>query len=126
MQAKGRDMQILEKIVKYCEEIEFAHNEYHRSYAVFCSNSTYRNAVALCLMQIGELTNKLSDEFKAAHSEIPWRAIRGMRNIVAHEYGKIDEETVWETAENGTKELQEFCQRELNNGHTLDIQQQGF
>ncbi len=126
MLAKGRDMQILEKIVKYCEEIEFAHEEYHRSYAVFCSNSTYRNAVALCLMQIGELTNKLSDEFKAAHSEIPWRAIRGMRNIVAHEYGKIDEETVWETAENGTKELQEFCQREINNEHALDIRLQGF
>lgn len=126
MQAKDRDMQILEKIVGYCEDIKHAHGEYHRDYAVFCSNPTYRNAVALCLMQIGELTNKLSQEFKDNHSEIPWRAIRGMRNVVAHEYGKIDVETVWETAESGTKELNEFCQRELNNDVSFDIQPQEF
>ena len=116
MQVNDRDMQVLEKIVKYCEEIEHAHNEYHCDYAVFCSNPTYRNAVALCLMQIGELTNKLSDDFKDAYKEIPWRAIRGMRNVVAHEYGKIDVETVWETAEDGTRELKEFCQQRLLNG----------
>ena len=49
-----------------------------------------------------------------------------MRNVVAHEYGKIDVETVWETAESGTKELKEFCQRELNNDVSYDIQLQGF
>lgn len=77
-------------------------------------------------MQIGELTNKLSQEFKDNHSEIPWRAIRGMRNVVTHEYGKIDVETVWETAENGTKELMAFCQRELDNDVSFDIQFRGF
>lgn len=60
-------------------------------------------------MQIGELTNKLSQDFKDNHKEIPWRAIRGMRNLVAHEYGNIDTETVWETAENDTKSLWDFC-----------------
>ena len=93
-----RDAQVLEKIVKYCEEIEHAHQEYHCDYEIFCSNPTYRNAVALCLMQIGD-----------TYTQIPWRAIRSMRNVVAHEYGKIDVETVWETAENGTLELKQFC-----------------
>ncbi len=113
MQVKNRDHQVLEKIVRYCGEIEAAHQEYHKSYERFCTNSTYRNAVALCLLQIGELTNKLSDDFKAAHPQIPWRAIRGMRNVVAHEYGSIDVETVWETAENGTTELKDFCEQML-------------
>lgn len=122
MQTKDRDMQILEKIAGYCEDIEHAHGEYHRNYEVFCGNPTYRNAIAMCLMQIGELTNKLSQEFKEEHSEIPWRAIRGMRNVVAHEYGRIDVETVWETAEKGTSELMEFCRRELNNDICLDNQ----
>lgn len=46
-----------------------------------------------------------------------------MRNVVAHEYGKIDVETVWETAENGTQELMEFCQQELSKtpGFIVDI-----
>ena len=111
MQVNARDLQILSKIVGYRNDIEHAHKEYNRDYAVFCSNPTYRNAVAMCLMQIGELTIKLSQEFKDGHTEIPWRAIRGMRNVVAHEYGNIDEETVWETAEGGTQELKEFCLR---------------
>lgn len=115
MQVKDRDLQILEKISRYCDEIEHAHREFGRDYAVFCNNPTYRNAVALCLMQIGELSNRLSEEFKAAHTEIPWRAIKGMRNIVAHEYGKIDTETVWETAESGTQELNLFCRKALSN-----------
>ena len=58
---------------------------------MFCNNPTHRNAVAMCLMQIGELAGNLSDEFKDSHKEIPWRAIRGMRNVVAHEYANIDE-----------------------------------
>ena len=115
MPANERDNQILEKILKYCSEIEAAHEDFGRSFERFCNSSTYRNAVAMCLLQIGELTNKLSEEFKSTHRQIPWRAIRGMRNVGAHEYGKIDVETVWETAENGTRELMEFCQQELTN-----------
>ncbi|MGN0551699.1 MAG: DUF86 domain-containing protein [Acutalibacteraceae bacterium] len=75
---------------------------------------TYRNAVALCLMQIGELSNKLSEDFKNTYNSIPWKAIRGMRNVVAHEYGKIDEVTVWETAESDTETLRVFCLNILN------------
>lgn len=113
MEVKERDIQVLEKIVQYCDEIEYAHKEYKRSFEVFCSNPTYRNAIALCLMQIGELTGRLSEEFKNENKEIPWRAIRGMRNVVAHEYGNIDVETVWETAEDGIQELKEFCRKKI-------------
>ena len=63
----------------------------------------------MCLMQIGELSNHLSEDFKSTHTDIPWTAVRGMRNIVAHEYGNIDFEIVWETASIEIKELYNFC-----------------
>lgn len=107
--AKSRDTVIIEKILRYCEEINMAHDEYHHSFEVFKSNPTYKNAVSLCLLQIGELAGNLSEEFKAAHGAIPWKAIKGMRNVVAHHYGKIDEVTVWETAEGDIEELKRFC-----------------
>jgi len=47
------------------------------------------------------------------HTSIPWRAIRGMRNVVAHEYGNIDLETVWETSEAGIMELRDFCDEHI-------------
>lgn len=113
MTDSNRDLQILTKICGYCRDIDFTHAEYNRDYAVFCSSPTYHNAIALCLMQIGELVKKLSADFTETHTNIPWRAIRGMRNVVAHEYGNIDLETVWETAETGTTELKTFCEDQL-------------
>lgn len=108
-----RDREIIEKIHRYCAEIGEAHAAFQKSYDMFVCNSVYRNAVCLCLMQIGELANHISEEFKETHHEIPWRAIRGMRNVVAHEYGNIDTATVWETAEDGVGELMSFCERIL-------------
>ena len=60
-------------------------------------------------MQIGALVKHLSPEFVSSYTSIPWHAIRGMRNVVAYEYGNIDLETVWETSEAGITELRDFC-----------------
>lgn len=70
---------------------------------------TYRNAVALCVLQIGELVSVLSDDFKAEHSQIPWRDIKAMRNIVAHHYGSIDTEILWNTTLEDIPALEAFC-----------------
>lgn len=113
MTVSDRDLQILNKIQGYCSDIEFTHTEYGHNYTTFCENPTYRNAIALCLLQIGELVKNLSQEFTASHTNIPWRAIRGMRNVVAHEYGDIDLETVWETTDVGIIELRDFCVGQL-------------
>jgi len=45
---------------------------------------------------IGEMVDKLSNEFKKKHHEIEWTKIKGFRNIVAHDYFGIDAEEVWQ------------------------------
>jgi len=45
---------------------------------------------------IGEMIDKLSDEFKKSHPEVEWIKIKGFRNIVAHDYFGIDAEEVWQ------------------------------
>lgn len=109
MQADGRDVSLVAHIYGYCSEIDEANAEYGLSYEKFAASSVYKNSVCLCLMQIGELAARLSDGFKEKHPEIPWREIRGMRNIVAHEYGSIDIDTVWETVQNDMDMLKDFC-----------------
>ena len=113
MTAQSRDTQILEKIQGYCNDIMFTHTEYAHDYHTFCTNPTYRNAIALCLMQIGELVKHPSPEFISLHTSIPWRAIRGMRNVVAHEYGNIDEESLWETITEDIPVLYKFCTHQI-------------
>lgn len=45
---------------------------------------------------IGEMVDKISDEFKSKHPGIEWIKIKGFRNIVAHDYFGIDAEEVWQ------------------------------
>lgn len=39
---------------------------------------------------IGEAARRVSEEFQRAHPEIAWRKMIGLRNVLAHEYGRID------------------------------------
>ena len=105
-----RDTSILRHICGYCEEIGAFIERFGRDYQIFISDRAYFNAVSMCLLQIGEISGSLSEEFRAATSgQIPWPAIRGMRNVVAHDYGSLDEELVWQTAVDDIPVLRDFC-----------------
>ena len=75
MRPLERDLTVIRKMLGYCGEIDEAHTGFGRSFDVFQTSSVYRNAVSLCLMQIGELSNHLSAEFKDGHKEIPWKQL---------------------------------------------------
>lgn len=113
MRAESRDRDIIAHILRYCEEIGVAHEDFGCSKEKFISSTTYQNAVCMCILQIGELVNRLTEEFKNRHPEIPWHKIRGMRNFVAHEYGSLDLEVVWYVAVNSVNDVQSFCRQYL-------------
>ena len=48
-----------------------------------------------CLEVLGEATKRLSREIRIEHTEIPWRAMTGMRDVLIHAYDQIDLEEVW-------------------------------
>jgi uncharacterized protein with HEPN domain len=64
----------------------------------FRSNTEKQDAVVRRIEIIGEATGHLSDETRAAIPELPFRKMRGMRNIVAHDYARVDVGIVWEVA----------------------------
>jgi hypothetical protein len=55
-------------------------------------------AVCFALVVIGEAATHVPDEVQAAAPQIPWRKMKAMRNIAAHEYFGLDLATVWQTA----------------------------
>ena len=109
MKPLNRDHSILEHIISYCDQIEQTIDRFGNDYAVFQTDPIYRNAAALCILQIGELVGKLSEEFRNEYPSIPWRQIKAMRNIVAHSYGTVDAETTWEVITADIPDLKEFC-----------------
>ena len=105
-----RDTSILKHIIDYCNQIQATITRFGDSNEVFFTDFVYQNAVALCILQIGELVGILSDEFKADHTQIPWRQIRAVRNIVAHHYGIVDASTLWEIIHKDISDLKDFCE----------------
>lgn len=49
------------------------------------------------LLIIGEAVRGIDSAVKQRYPIIPWRQIAGMRNILVHDYFRINQEIVWET-----------------------------
>lgn len=71
----------------------------------FSKSALHQSAVIRCLEVIGEAATKVSAEARAAHPEIPWREIAGMRHRLIHAYREVDLEIVWSAARNRLPEL---------------------
>ena len=107
----NRNADVLRRIISYCNDISEAIQRFGNDYTVFTQDSVYKNATALCVLQIGELTTHLSEDFKNTYTGIPWTQIKALRNVVAHSYGKIDDESLWETIISDIPKLQDYCSR---------------
>ncbi|MEW6507815.1 MAG: DUF86 domain-containing protein [Bacteroidota bacterium] len=66
------------------------------SYEVFHSNTMMHYACIKQLEIIGEAANHLTSHFKILNSEIQWREIIDLRNLLIHEYFGIDTKIVWD------------------------------
>lgn len=120
MNNKKRNIDILKRIVKYCDEIFETQKHFGNSYDIFEKNFIYRNAISMCILQIGELSGYLSENFKDTYNEVPWKNIRGMRNFMAHRYGNLDIKIVWETVNNDIPSLYNYCNDILEKYQTLE------
>ena len=63
---------------------------------------------------IGEATTHISEKFKKEHDEIPWQEIRDFRNVMTHQYFRIDPEEVWTVANTDVEDLYAFLLLILN------------
>jgi len=59
-------------------------------------NRILRLALERLVQNVGEAARRVSPPTRAAHPDIPWQRITGMRNILVHEYDHIDNPTVWD------------------------------
>lgn len=112
---KKSDIYILKHIKGYCQAIERSVIRFGEDLNVFEEDEDYRNSVCMNLLQIGELVGHLSEEFKNTNKEIYWPAIKGMRNVFAHEYGNVKLPQVWNTVIKDVPVLLEFCNKTIGN-----------
>jgi uncharacterized protein with HEPN domain len=63
--------------------------------AAFLASRLHQNAAIRSLEIIGEAAGRVSAATQAAHPEIPWREITGMRHRLVHGYGDVRLDLVW-------------------------------
>ena len=82
-------------ILDACEKIQDFIAEEH-AYEIFIQKWIIQDGLIRRLHTLAESTQHLPEALRHEHPEIDWKAIKGLRNILVHEYlGTIDLETVW-------------------------------
>lgn len=74
----------------------------------FLADKRTQQAVVMSLSVIGEAATKVMDtypDYAQQHAQVPWRAMRGMRNRIAHGYFAINLDVVWDTVQSALPEL---------------------
>jgi uncharacterized protein with HEPN domain len=108
---KDSDWQKIRHIQSYCDDIAAAIERFGKSLDLFLSDKDFFNSVSMSLLQIGELATALSPEFRDFTKErVQWGLIRGMRNWLAHAYGDVSREIIWDAATEDIPVLLSFCQ----------------
>jgi len=74
--------------------------------ASFHTDKQKQDAVIRRIEVLGEAAAHLTEATRQAIPELAFRRMRGMRNIVAHDYANVDLHIVWEVA---TVHVQEIC-----------------
>ena len=57
------------------------------------------------IQNVGEAASRVSRESRAAHPEIEWERIIGMRHKIVHDYFRIDLDVVWDAVQNDLSPL---------------------
>ena len=108
------DLQRIEHIRDYCLDIEDTVLRFGNSYDVFCKDIDFQHSIAFSVLQIGEISGKLSGDYRLATADsVQWHLIRGLRNIVVHDYGSIKLDELWKIILNDIPALKTFCEEQL-------------
>ncbi len=71
----------------------------------FMQSELIQDAVLRNFQVIGEAAKRLSNEFRHAHADVPWRRMTGFRDVIVHDYAEVILEEVWLTIERDLPEL---------------------
>jgi uncharacterized protein with HEPN domain len=82
-------------------------------YEEYLSDDKLRSAVERKLEILGEAARRVSTGLRDKNPEIPWRSIIGLRNVLLHEYGEVDQGRIWKIVTSDVPELIRSLERLL-------------
>jgi uncharacterized protein with HEPN domain len=71
----------------------------------FMQNKMIQDAVIRNFEIIGEATKRLSPELRSQYSDVPWQQMAGLRDVLIHDYLKVNLNLVWKIIEQNLSNL---------------------
>ncbi|MBQ7471400.1 MAG: DUF86 domain-containing protein [Prevotella sp.] len=112
MREHSRDRGRLEDILKYAQNVEQIVSGV--TYEQFVADIRIYYSVMKNVEVIGEAANMLTRHFRETHTELPWRLIVSMRNVLVHGYAQVSDSDLWQTATNDIQPLSRQVQHYLD------------
>lgn len=106
---ESKDIFLLDEIIEYCDRIANTISIHGGDYTTFENDLDFQEVCAFRAIQIGELVNRLSDTIKTANPDVPWHLAVGLRNLLAHDYGHIDNRRMWNTLNEDFPTFRKLC-----------------
>jgi len=88
----------LDAILQYVEDLD---------YADWIQDRKTVDAVIRNLEIIGEAATNIPEDIQEQHPDIPWYQMKGMRNVLIHEYFGVDKDVLWQTLQKDLPSLKE-------------------
>jgi uncharacterized protein with HEPN domain len=105
----------MNRIEEYIGELNFV--QFKQNYMVV-------DAVVRNFEIIGEASKHIPEKIVKKYTEIPWRKMYSLRNIVSHDYFGIDYDMLWEIAKNelpnNVNDLKRLIEAEKETGFIAD------
>jgi uncharacterized protein with HEPN domain len=86
----------------------------------FRGDDLLRSAVLLKLLVIGEAASQLGKPFHDEHEHVPWEDIVALRNLLIHQYFRVDWSIVWTTATEEVPRLRDQVANILDEGDGVE------
>lgn len=80
----------------------------------FLTDTRTSDAVLRNLEIVGEAARLVPEEVTTRHQQVPWAEMRALRNIVAHEYDRVDLRIIWEAVHHDLPPLVPLVQEVLS------------
>ncbi len=71
----------------------------------FATNELVNDAVLRNLELLGEAAKQIPDAVRQRHPEVPWRRIAGLRDVLAHAYFGLEDDTIWQVVSSSVPAL---------------------
>lgn len=86
------------------------------SFSDFEKNDLVVDAVVRNLEVIGEASKRIPEDVKRRAPEVEWRKVGAFRDVLAHEYFRVNRRIVWDVVEKKLPALASACEKLLRGG----------